>query len=176
MEIDVEIPSVARVEGPGEASHARNTCGRAIPPKRRLPVQRAGKCACDFQPVERGSCNLQRTSGALGESDGSEIYNRAGVDGFKVYATHELTRINGLLKESLGDDWPSGLTVSMSCIGDTDYVAVDHSTGGDCLVVDCFMEYPPDAWKPICATLDDFFERLVSANGQKFWLDSNLQR
>lgn len=102
-------------------------------------------------------------------SDGFEIYNFQGVDGYKVFSTDELLGINKLVSDSYGDEWNEQFLVFAECIGDGTYLAVKRAQDGD-EVVDCFLEVDPSEWEMISPNVDEFFAQLIKSNGQKFWL------
>jgi len=102
-------------------------------------------------------------------SDGFEIYNFQGVDGYKVFGTSELLGINKLVGDSYGDEWDDRFLVFAECIGDGTYLAVKRLPNGN-EVVDCFLEVDPSEWKIISPGVTEFFAQLIKSNGQKFWL------
>lgn len=103
-------------------------------------------------------------------SNGFEIYNYQGLDGYKIYGTKELVKINNLIRDSYDGQWDDGLVIGAECIGDGTYLGFKAMTDDEACVVDCFLEADIIEWKVVSPSISKFISRLIEVNGKKFWL------
>ncbi len=103
-------------------------------------------------------------------SNGFELYNYEGLDGYRFYGTNELQKINKLIGDSYDGEWDNGLLICAECIGDGTYLGVKGINDDEACIVDCFLETDPSDWKVVAQNISTFISRLIEVNGRKFWL------
>lgn len=107
----------------------------------------------------------------LSISDGFDIYNFKGIDGYRIFGIEDLVSRTGQIRDSYDpSEWDDSILVFGECLGDGSYLATksDKSLSP---VMDCFLETTPDNWREISPSISSFFSRLIASDGKKFWLD-----
>jgi hypothetical protein len=111
---------------------------------------------------------LKDCNGAMLYQD--DVY---GQWGFHLYGTRELLSKNRERKKPYGEKWPDPFLIFAESLGDADLLVLDISRymqdRKDCEVVDGESGYGPDEWKMIAHGFSDWLDRLVVAQGAKYW-------
>lgn len=102
--------------------------------------------------------------------DGGVFFQVDDLGGFNFHNSKELIEQNLFQSAQYEDAWDSRVIVICSCIGDGDYIGLRVFDDGSYEVVDCFIEEPPNEWKSICNSVEDFLYQLILERGRKFWL------
>lgn len=93
--------------------------------------------------------------------------------GFQLYGTGDLISANMDFKKRHADNWPPTYFVFAKSLGDTDRLILDTAqsvdNGRDCPVVDGDSGYLPQEWKIAARSFSDWLDRLVVAQGAKYW-------
>ncbi|MGB8347219.1 MAG: SMI1/KNR4 family protein [Ktedonobacteraceae bacterium] len=99
-----------------------------------------------------------------------EVY---GQWGFHFYSTGELLSKNIERKKPYGDRWSASYLIFAESLGDADLLVLDTSQytrdRKDCGVVDGDSGYGPAEWRTIARGFSDWLDRLVVAQGAKYW-------
>ncbi len=107
--------------------------------------------------------------------NGALLYHddRYGQWGFRLYGTQDLFVENVRCKELYGEDWSSAYLAFAESLGDADLLVLDTAQlkdeGRDCRVVDGNGDDPPPLWKAAARSFSDWLDRLVVAQGAKYW-------
>jgi len=111
---------------------------------------------------------LLHCNGALLYHD--DVY---GQWGFQLYGTRDLLMANASFKERYGNDWPPAYLVFAKSLGDVDRLILDTAqpvdNGRDCRVIDGDSGYRPQEWRVAARSFGDWLDRLVVAQGAKYW-------
>ena len=105
----------------------------------------------------------------LRKFNGARIYDYDGIDGFLIYGTEDIEKINKFAKATFEEDWLDQLLVFAKYIGESNYLAFDTSNSNN-YVIDCFFEELPIEWVSIEPDFDIFLSHLIDENGNKYWL------
>jgi hypothetical protein len=106
--------------------------------------------------------------------DGALLYHddTYGQWGFQLYGTKDLIEKN-MLWQSLYDGWSASYLVFAESRGDSDLLLFDTSQQtkkpGECVVLDGDTGYPAASWRIITLSFSDWLDRLVVAQGAKYW-------
>ena len=111
----------------------------------------------------------------LSISNGFEIYNYDGIDGYRIFSTIDLQVVNKSISDSYGDLWDDRILIFIECIGDGSYLGLKR-TGDAEEVVDCFLEADPSEWKSVAPSISIFFAQLIKSSGHKFWLENSRSK
>jgi SMI1 / KNR4 family (SUKH-1) len=107
--------------------------------------------------------------------DGALLYHADvyGQWGFRLYGTKDLLTTSMHKKKPYGNDWPPAYLVFAESLGDADLLVLDTAQtvneGKDCRVIDGDSGYPPHMWKGAARSFGDWLDRLVVAQGAKYW-------
>ncbi len=107
--------------------------------------------------------------------DGALLYydNVYGQWGFKLYGTKDLVTANIRRKQPYGSDWPSAYLIFAESLGDSDLLILDTAQpvneGRDYRVIDGNSSDPPHRWTAAARSFGDWLDRLVVAQGAKYW-------
>ncbi|MBA2392071.1 MAG: SMI1/KNR4 family protein [Ktedonobacteraceae bacterium] len=107
-------------------------------------------------------------------ANGALLYhdNVNGQWGFRLYGTRELFRANARFKERYRIDHSSYIAFAES-LGDADLLLLDTTQfvneGRDFRVIDGDSADPPAQWKTAARSFCDWLDRLVVAQGAKYW-------
>lgn len=107
--------------------------------------------------------------------DGAVLYydDDYGQWGYQLYGTSDLIARNQHWKKRYGTDWPSTYLAFAESFGDADLLILDTnqltSEGNDCRVIDGDSGYLPSRWTAIVPGFGDWLDRLVVAQGAKYW-------
>lgn len=92
--------------------------------------------------------------------------------GFKLYGTNEILTANEEAK-TLYDDWPTSYLIFAESLGDPDVLVLNTAQpveeGIDYRVIDGNSDDPVWNWKPAACSFGDWLDRLVVAQGAKYW-------
>jgi len=103
--------------------------------------------------------------------NGGELYDYEGLDGFKIFGTKEIIKINNMISQEYEEDWIDNIVIFAECIGEGNYLGFKRQSNCDeYKVLDCFHEDLPINWETIANNFDEFLEKLVLNNGNKYWL------
>jgi SMI1/KNR4 family protein SUKH-1 len=108
-------------------------------------------------------------------SNGALLYHDDvyGQWGFRCYGTEEFLAANAKRQAPYGKDWPHPYLIFAESLGDADVLILDTAKltkeGRDCPVIDGDSGYLPQKWTPITRSFDDWLDRLVVAQGTKYW-------
>lgn len=108
-------------------------------------------------------------------ANGALLYHddQFGQWGFQLYGTGDLVSINMDFQERYGDTWPPTYFVFAKSLGDTDRLILDIAqsvdNGRDCPVIDGDSGYQPSEWRVAARSFSDWLDRLVVAQGAKYW-------
>ena len=108
-------------------------------------------------------------------SDGALLYHDDvyGQWGFRCYGTQDLFSANAKRQTPYGNDWPHSYLIFAESLGDADLLVFDTAQlteeADDCPVIDGDSGYLPHAWTTITRRFDDWLDRLVVAQGAKYW-------
>lgn len=108
-------------------------------------------------------------------ADGAVLYydDEYGQWGYQLYGTSDLIARNQHWKKRYGNDWPSTYLAFAESFGDADLLILDTSQpaneGNDCRVIDGDSGYLPSTWRAIAPGFGDWLDRLVVAQGTKYW-------
>lgn len=107
--------------------------------------------------------------------DGAILYcdDAFGQWGYKLYGTNELLDRNAAWRQMYGEDWLSSMIVFAETIGDLDLLAFDttyeHVIRPDYVVVDGDSAKRPTEWRVIVQSFATWLDRLIVAQGAKYW-------
>lgn len=104
----------------------------------------------------------------LNKYNGARLYDYDGIDGFVILGCEEIVKANNFAKATFEEDWPSHLLVFAKYIGESNYLAFNMLQENS--VVDCYFEEIPRNWSVIANSFDDFLDRLIGSEGNKYWL------
>jgi len=111
----------------------------------------------------------------LGFSNGALLYHdkEYGQWGFRLYSTQELFLANVRRRKPYGDAWPTTYLIFAESLGDSDLLVLDVSQpidgGDDCHVIDGDSGYLPHEWRSAARSFGKWLDRLVVAQGAKYW-------
>ena len=106
--------------------------------------------------------------------DGALLYydDVYGQWGFRFYGTSELLAKNALWQK-LYDGWSSSFLVFAESLGDSDLLLIDANRQSDIAGESCVLDgdtgYPVSTWRVIARSFGDWLDRLVVAQGAKYW-------
>jgi len=104
--------------------------------------------------------------------DGGEIYDYEELDGFRILGTKDIVKINRQIAELYEDEWLEDIVIFAECIGEGNYLGFKvQSDYDEYKILDCFHEEAPVNWEVITNNFDEFLEKLVINNGNKYWLE-----
>jgi len=111
---------------------------------------------------------LRYTNGALLYHD--DVY---GQWGFRLYGIEESVSARLKRQAPYGSQWPLSYLLFGESLGDADLLILDTAMsvkeGSDCYVIDGDSGYPPSTWTPAARSFDTWLDRLVVAQGAKYW-------
>jgi SMI1 / KNR4 family (SUKH-1) len=105
--------------------------------------------------------------GALLYSD--DVY---GQWGFQVYGTKDLLVAQRKVQKRFGEDWPPTYLAFAESRGDADLLLLDtaqYVNESDCRVIDGDSDDHPRDWTVAARSFGDWLDRLVVAQGAKYW-------
>jgi len=102
-------------------------------------------------------------------SNGFEIYDYQGIDGFRFFGSNEIPEKNKWISESFGNDWDDTVVIGGKCLGEGAYLGFKKTGAEESLVIDCFLEMLPKEWDTIADSISEFLTKLISVNGDKYW-------
>jgi SMI1/KNR4 family protein SUKH-1 len=111
----------------------------------------------------------------LSQYDGALLYRDEmfGQWGFRLYGTGDLVSANARWKQRYNQEWPPSYVAFAESLGDGDLLILDiaqpNKQGTDCRVIDGDSGYQPREWKAAARTFSDWLDRLVVAQGTKYW-------
>jgi len=107
----------------------------------------------------------------LSKFDGGDFYNYEDLDGFRFFGTKDIVKMNENIKNEYEDDWINEILIFAECIGEGNYLGFKFENNCDRYkVLDCFHEELPSNWVSFAENFDEFLEKLVLNNGNKYWL------
>lgn len=93
--------------------------------------------------------------------------------GFQLYGTSDLIDLNERQKKRFDDDWPASYLAFARSFGDADALVFDLSKpvegGLDYVVLDGDSGELPHDWVAAAPSFGDWLDRLVVAQGAKYW-------
>jgi hypothetical protein len=93
--------------------------------------------------------------------------------GFQLYGTKDLFSINAERREPYENEWPSHYLIFGTSRGDSDLLVIDtaHKSDeeGHYPVIDGDSGYSPSEWVVIAPDFGTWLDRLVVAQGTKYW-------
>lgn len=107
--------------------------------------------------------------------NGATLYydGQYGQWGFQLYGTSDLLDLNERQKKRFDGDWPASYLAFARSFGDADALVFDISkpveSGLDCVVLDGDSGELPCDWVPAAPSFGDWLDRLVVAQGAKYW-------
>jgi len=107
--------------------------------------------------------------------NGAVLYHDdiSGQWGFRLYGTRDLLMENARCKDLYEEDWSSAYIAIAESLGDADLVVLDTAQpveeGRDCRVIDGDSDDPPHLWTAAARSFSDWLDRLVVAQGAKYW-------
>jgi hypothetical protein len=107
--------------------------------------------------------------------DGALLYHDDvyGQWGFQLYGTRDFLTANVERKQPYGEDWPPSYLIFAESLGDADLLVLDTAQpvneGKDCRVIDGNSSDPPRRWPSAARSFGDWLDRLVVAQGAKYW-------
>jgi len=106
--------------------------------------------------------------------NGALLYydKKYGQWGFQLYGTREILEGNKVCWEKFGDEWPHAYLVFAKSRGDTDRLILDTAhfvNERDCRVIDGDGDDSPPRWTVAARSFGDWLDRLVVAQGAKYW-------
>ena len=111
---------------------------------------------------------LRRFNGALLYKD-----KEYGQWGFHLYGTADLVRENERWRHFYDGKLPEKYLATAKSLGDVDLLLLDTAQqvkdGTDCPVIDGNADDPPARWKQAARSFSDWLDRLVVAQGAKYW-------
>lgn len=111
----------------------------------------------------------------LRQCNGAILYydSSYGQWGFHLYGTEELAVKNKERRKPYGDTWPSSYLIFAESLGDADLLILEMANaarqGKDCRIVDGDSGYLPEQWRIAAPNFESWLDRLVVAQGAKFW-------
>lgn len=108
-------------------------------------------------------------------ANGAVLYydDEYGQWGFHLYGTDDLLLKNKHRQEPYGKDWLAPHLLFAESFGDADLLILDTSQptseGNDCRIIDGDSGYLPSTWSAIAPGFGDWLDRLVVAQGAKYW-------
>lgn len=107
--------------------------------------------------------------------DGARLYTDAeyGQWGFWLYGTSDLMPMNTKWRKRYNTDWALTYVAFAESFGDADLLVLDTGQlvddDQDCRVIDGDSGYKPAQWRAAARSFDAWLERLVIAQGVKYW-------
>jgi hypothetical protein len=92
--------------------------------------------------------------------------------GFQIYGTDTLLKANENCIKRYGEEWPSVYLAFAESRGDADILVLDTAhfiNEKDCRVIDGNSDDLPNEWTPAARSFGDWLDRLVVAQGAKYW-------
>ncbi len=92
--------------------------------------------------------------------------------GVKLYGTADFLPTNIRYWNMYEDEWPTSYLVFAESFGDADILILDTAqfvNEKDCQVIDGDRGYPLRMWKSAAQSFGDWLDRLVIAQGVKYW-------
>ena len=102
--------------------------------------------------------------------NGGEMYNFEYIDGYKFFGTGELCSENKRMIDEYKNDWLNDIIIFAECLGEGNYLGFRAYPDDIYPVIDCFHEVTPSEWRVIENSFDNFLEKLIKNNGNKYWL------
>ncbi len=90
--------------------------------------------------------------------------------GFEFLPIGEMKEVSETIRK-IGYELPESSFVVARCYGDGDVIVIDtvKAKNNEAYVIDGDEGYVFDKWKPIARKFDDFVDRLIVAQGAKYW-------
>lgn len=111
----------------------------------------------------------------LAQYDGALLYHDEafGQWGFQLYGTASLYEANARWRQRYPEHWRSSLVAIAESYGDGDVIVLDTTQpvedSRDCRVIDGESGYLPPQWEVAAPSFEDWLDRLVVAQGAKYW-------
>lgn len=108
-------------------------------------------------------------------SNGALLYHDDvfGQWGFRLYGTEDYGYASMKRQAPYGSEWPLSYLLFGESLGDADLLVLDTAKavkeGNDCSVIDGDSGYLPHSWTPAARSFDTWLDRLVVAQGAKYW-------
>ncbi len=104
-------------------------------------------------------------------TNGCTLFEYKDLGGFEFLNSANLISENEFIKNQFDENvWDENIIMFCSCIGDGDYIGFKILDNDRYVIIDCFRECSPSEWETIGNSLDDFIEKILDSNGEKFWL------
>lgn len=102
-------------------------------------------------------------------SNGMELFNYDDIDGVKLLSLREIEHYTSYGKNTFEEDWQDNIIIFAKIIGEDNYLGF-RINENKYEVVDCYFEELPSDWSAVAEKLDDFLEKYIMKNGEKFWI------
>jgi hypothetical protein len=137
------------------------------PPARREEVEELKRALSVPLPLAYEQFLLQCNGALL--YYGNDEYGQCGYD---LCGTLDLIPVNVNFWKIYADEWPSVYLVFARSRGDTDALVLDTAdfvSKKECRVIDGDRSYSPRDWTPAAPSFGEWLDRLVVAQGAKYW-------
>ena len=105
----------------------------------------------------------------LSFSNGMELFNYDEIDGVKLLSLNEIENYTSYGKNTFEEDWQDNVLFFAKIIGEDNYLGF-RMKENKYEVIDCYFEELPSEWNIVAESFDDFLEKYITNNGEKFWI------
>ena len=106
----------------------------------------------------------------LSFSNGMELYNYDDIDGVRLLSLEEMEEYTLYAKNTFEDNWQDNILIFAKIIGEDSYLGFKlYEMKYE--IVDCYFEVLPSEWSVIGENFDDFLQKYISKNGDKYWIN-----
>lgn len=102
-------------------------------------------------------------------SNGMELFNYDEIDGVKLLSLREIENYTSYGKNTFEEDWQDNILFFAKIIGEDNYLGF-RMKENKYEVIDCYFEELPSEWNIVAESFDDFLEKYITNNGEKFWI------
>jgi SMI1 / KNR4 family (SUKH-1) len=103
-------------------------------------------------------------------SNGCTLYKLEDIGGYDFLGTKDIFKETESNKEIYEEEWDDRIIIFCEIIGEGNYLGFRILENGQYEILDCFHELLPSEWSVTPYLLDEFMEKLIDNDGDKFWL------